>query len=70
MAAAAVICYLDKFHVTRSRHQSNKQSNMATLVNSFILAHFASIYSAPLSLAGQSLFSADINPDTYVIQFA
>jgi len=69
MSAAAVICLPRQFHVTVVDHQSNKQSNMARWMFPLYLLIFASII-PPIAIAGQSLFSADINPDTYVIQFA
>ncbi|ETI62263.1 PAS domain-containing hybrid sensor histidine kinase/response regulator [Marinomonas profundimaris] len=69
MSAAAVICLPRQFHVTVVDHQSDKQSNMARWLFPLYLLIFASII-PPIAIAGQSLFSADINPDTYVIQFA
>lgn len=69
MSAAAVICLPRQFHVTVVDHQDNRQSNMARWLFPLYLLIFAVII-PPISIAGQSLFSADINPDTYVIQFA
>ncbi|WOD08051.1 hypothetical protein [Marinomonas sp. GJ51-6] len=69
MSAAAVICLPRQFHVTVVDHQTNKQSNMTRWLFPLYLLIFAVII-PPIAIAGQSLFSADINPDTYVIQFA
>ena len=69
MSAAAVICLPRQFHVTVVDHQNDRQSNMARLLFPLYLLIFAAII-PPIAIAGQSLFSADINPDTYVIQFA
>ncbi|TYL47446.1 PAS-domain containing protein [Marinomonas sp. IMCC 4694] len=69
MSAAAVICLPRQFHVTVVDHQNNKQSNMARWLFPLYLLIFA-VLIPPIAIAGQSLFSADINPDTYVIQFA
>lgn len=69
MSAAAVICLPRQFHVTVVDHQNNKQSNMARWLFPLYLLIFAVII-PPIAMAGQNLFSADINPDTYVIQFA
>jgi len=69
MSAAAVICLPRQFHVTVVDHQNNKQSNMARWLFPLYLLIFAVII-PPIAIAGQNLFSADINPDTYVIQFA
>ncbi|WP_418138671.1 hypothetical protein AB8616_00535 [Marinomonas sp. RS-M-Aa-14] len=69
MSAAAVICLPRQFHVTVVDHQNNQQSNTARWLFPLYLLIFAVII-PPIAIAGQSLFSADINPDTYVIQFA
>jgi len=69
MSAAAVICLPRQFHVTVVDHQDNRQSSMARLLFPLYLLIFALII-PPLAIAGQSLFSSDINADTYVIQFA
>ncbi|MBR7888381.1 hybrid sensor histidine kinase/response regulator [Marinomonas sp. A79] len=69
MSAAAVICLPRQFHVTVVDHQHKKQSDMARWLFPLYLLIFAVII-PPIAIAGQSLFSADINPDTYVIQFA
>lgn len=69
MSAAAVICLPRQFHVTVVDHQNNKQSNMARWLFPLYLLIFA-VLIPPIAIAGQSLFSADVNPDTYVIQFA
>ena len=69
MSAAAVICLPRQFHVTVVDHQNQRQSNMARWMFPLYLAIFAVII-PPISFAGQGLFSNDINPDTYVIQFA
>jgi Na+/proline symporter/signal transduction histidine kinase/ActR/RegA family two-component response regulator len=69
MSAAAVICLPRQFHVTVVDHQHSKQSNTARWLFPLYLLIFAAII-PPIAIAGQSLFSGDINPDTYVIQFA
>tara|TARA_R110001606_G_scaffold49068_2_gene124087 strand:- start:1726 stop:5184 length:3459 start_codon:yes stop_codon:yes gene_type:complete len=69
MSAAAVICLPRQFHVTVVDHQNNRQSNMARWLFPLYLLIFA-VLIPPIAIAGQNLFSADINPDTYVIQFA
>jgi Na+/proline symporter/signal transduction histidine kinase/ActR/RegA family two-component response regulator len=69
MSAAAVICLPRQFHVTVVDHQNKQQSDMARWLFPLYLVIFATII-PPIAIAGQSLFSADINPDTYVIQFA
>ena len=69
MSAAAVICLPRQFHVTVVDHQNNKQSNTARWLFPLYLLIFAAII-PPIAMAGQSLFSGGINPDTYVIQFA
>ncbi|MBJ7539686.1 PAS domain-containing hybrid sensor histidine kinase/response regulator [Marinomonas transparens] len=69
MSAAAVICLPRQFHVTVVDHQHNRQSNMARWLFPVYLLIFAVII-PPIAIAGQSLFSADVNADTYVIQFA
>ena len=69
MSAAAVICLPRQFHVTVVDHQNNRQSNTARWLFPLYLLIFAVII-PPIAIAGQALFSADVNPDTYVIQFA
>ncbi|SBS33569.1 Sensor histidine kinase RcsC [Marinomonas spartinae] len=69
MSAAAVICLPRQFHVTVVDHQNKRQSNMARLLFPLYLLIFALII-PPIAIGGQSLFSSDINADTYVIQFA
>lgn len=69
MSAAAVICLPRQFHVTVVDHQTNQQSNTARWLFPLYLLIFAAII-PPIAIAGQNLFSAEINPDTYVIQFA
>lgn len=69
MSAAAVICLPRQFHVTVVDHQNNQQSNTARWLFPLYLLIFAIII-PPIAIAGQALFSADVNPDTYVIQFA
>ncbi|MEL0638741.1 PAS domain-containing hybrid sensor histidine kinase/response regulator [Marinomonas sp. TI.3.20] len=69
MSAAAVVCLPRQFHVTVVDHQDKRQSNMARLLFPLYLLIFAVII-PPIAIAGQSLFSGNINADTYVIQFA
>ncbi|MCB5160763.1 PAS domain-containing hybrid sensor histidine kinase/response regulator [Marinomonas algarum] len=69
MSAAAVICLPRQFHVTVVDHQSNKQSNMARWLFPLYLLIFAVII-PPIAIVGQQLFAGNVNPDTYVIQFA
>ncbi|WP_417506009.1 PAS-domain containing protein [Marinomonas gallaica] len=69
MAAAAVICLPRQFHVTVVDHQNDKQSKTARWVFPLYLMIFA-VLIPPIAIVGQSIFSSDINGDTYVIQLA
>ncbi len=69
MAAAAVICLPRQFHVTVVDHQNDKQSRTARWVFPLYLLIFAALI-PPIAIVGQSLFSSDVNGDTYVIQLA
>ncbi|TPE54498.1 response regulator [Maribrevibacterium harenarium] len=69
MAAVAVICLPRQFHVTVVDHQNHRQSRMSRWVFPLYLLIFACVI-PPIAIVGQSLFPAEINADTYVIQFA
>ncbi|MCV2403347.1 PAS-domain containing protein [Marinomonas sp. C2222] len=69
MAAAAVICLPRQFHVTVVDHQDNQQSELARWLFPLYLLIFA-VMIPPIAIAGQTFFTSDVNPDTYVIQFA
>ncbi|WP_460755291.1 PAS domain-containing hybrid sensor histidine kinase/response regulator [Marinomonas epiphytica] len=69
MSAAAVVCLPRQFHVTVVDHQHGAQFNMARWLFPLYLIIFAAII-PPIAIAGQVLFSDQINADTYVIQLA